>query len=449
MEPTRNLVVDQIKTTEHVWKFNSCTGCGACVGICPTGALQMRKHVGKGLYVPSLVNRENCSKCGLCTEVCPSLYPNLKELTSSVFGKLPEDTLIGNSISFYVGHSTNTKIRRNAASGGLTTSLLIFALEAGIVDGAAVVRMKRSDPLEPEIFVARTADEVISACKSKYCPVPSCLAIKDILSEKGKFAVVGLPCHIHGFRKAEAVNSKLKAKIAFHLGLFCSHTINFLGTSFLIEKMGCTGEDIVRIEYRGDGWPGGMSIYMKNGTKKFLSSNVYWGRLFSQYFFAPIRCTLCNDGLNELADMSLGDAWLPELTDHIMGESMAVTRTEVGENLLQRCVLKGDLELAKISRNDVIRAQRNMLLYKKKRLGARIFVFKRLGKYLLDINIEKEHRKFRLDDYLSSILTYVNICVSSKQKLCWFLRHVPLSYLKLYKIFLNRVVNTSSAWSAD
>jgi len=441
--------MDRIETTEHVWKFNCCTGCGSCVGICPTGALQMRKHAGKGLYIPSLVNRENCSKCGFCSEVCPRLHPNLRELNLSVFGKLPEDNLIGNSINFYVGHSTNMKIRQNAASGGLATSLLIFALEMGIIDGAVVVKMKKNDPLEPEIFVAKTAEEVISACKSKYCPVPSCIAIKDILREKGKFAVVGLPCHIHGFRKAEAVNDKLKAKIVFHLGLFCSHTANFLGTSFLIEKMGCKCEDIVRIEYRGDGWPGGMTIHLKDGTRKFLPSSVYWGHFFSQYFFTPIYCTLCNDGLNELADLSIGDAWLPELADHTLGESMIVTRTKVGEDLLLKCVLKGNLELAKISRNDVIRAQREVLLYKKKRLGARMFVLKGLGKQFIGTEIGKKYRKFRLDDYLSSILTYFNIYVSSNQKLRWLLRYVSLSFFKLYKIFLNKAVNKPSAWTGD
>ena len=48
--------------------------------------------------------------------------------------------------------------------------------------------------------------EPVSATKSKYCPVPANVRIKKILRRNGKFAVVGLPCHIHGVRKAEMLN---------------------------------------------------------------------------------------------------------------------------------------------------------------------------------------------------------------------------------------------------
>ena len=46
---------------------NSCTGCGACARVCPTGALSLKK-VEKKVYLnwtPS-----HCTQCGLCKEVC-------------------------------------------------------------------------------------------------------------------------------------------------------------------------------------------------------------------------------------------------------------------------------------------------------------------------------------------------------------------------------------------
>lgn len=129
-------------------------------------------------------------------------------------------------------------IRYNSSSGGLITQLLIFALEECIIDGAQVTRMKNDNPLEPEPFIARTKEDIIGASTSKYCPVPANIALKEIIdSKKGeKFAVVGLPCHMHAIRKAEQINKKLSEKTVLHVGIFCGHSSNFLGTKLWLDK---------------------------------------------------------------------------------------------------------------------------------------------------------------------------------------------------------------------
>ena len=43
-----------------------CFECGACTGICPTGALSIRRPE---MAVP--FDPEKCSGCGLCVSVCP------------------------------------------------------------------------------------------------------------------------------------------------------------------------------------------------------------------------------------------------------------------------------------------------------------------------------------------------------------------------------------------
>ncbi len=55
---------------------SSCTHCFACIGMCPTGALKIKKDVeGPGL----LFNPSLCTGCGLCCDFCPaeavSVYP--------------------------------------------------------------------------------------------------------------------------------------------------------------------------------------------------------------------------------------------------------------------------------------------------------------------------------------------------------------------------------------
>lgn len=70
-----------------------------------------------------------------------------------------------------------------------------------MIDGALVARMNSNDPLEPQPFIARTREEILEASRSKYCPVPVNILIKDVLKEDERYTFVGLPCHIHGLER--------------------------------------------------------------------------------------------------------------------------------------------------------------------------------------------------------------------------------------------------------
>ena len=47
-----------------------CTGCGACVSICPKSCLSLMPNK-EGFYYPQTTN-EACIECGLCSYNCPS-----------------------------------------------------------------------------------------------------------------------------------------------------------------------------------------------------------------------------------------------------------------------------------------------------------------------------------------------------------------------------------------
>ena len=421
------------ETIAQVVKDGLCTGCGTCVALCPNDAIKLTINENKGIYIPKL-NEEKCKGCGICSKVCPGHEVDFKELNLEIFGKEPKDVLIGNYINCYIGHATDYKIRYNSASGGLVTQLLIFALEEGIIDGALVVKMKKDNPLEPEPFIARTKEEIIEASKSKYCPVPMNVTLKEILKskEEEKFAVVGLPCHIHGIRKAERMNKKLKEKIILHLGIFCKHTSNFLGTEFLLKKVGIKKEDVINLSYRGEGWPGSMKIGLgcSESGKLLLPLPDYWGFVGSD-FFIPNRCILCSDQTCELSDISFGDAWLPELTDDKIGTSVLISRNKIGEELLQSAILKKRIELDKINSNKLAQSQ-GMMRFKKNDLKVRIYLFKLLGKGVPIYN--SELMKPRLSAYLTNILIYLHIFIASKRYLRSLLKYVPFSVLKLYNL---------------
>lgn len=403
--------MDNIKKN---YSSDLCTGCGTCAGMCPNSAIKIVKNKSKGIYVPE-VDDEKCTQCGICLEVCPGHSVDFNKLNKFVFQKISKDVFLGNYLNCCIGHSTNEEIRYNSASGGLVTQLLIFALEEGVIDGALVTRMNNDKPLEPEPFIARTKEEIIEASKSKYCPVPVNIELKEILnSEDGeKFAVVGLPCHINGIRKAEILNKKLREKIILHLGLFCSRTPNFLGTEFLFRKFNIKKEDVRKVSYRGEGWPGNMLIEFKNGSKKNIPYLKYWNSGFR--FFFSLRCSLCYDKLCELADISFGDAGLSELMDNKIGESMIISRNKKSENLLQNAMLMKKIELNRIDRTEIMRSLKTPLRFKKNNLKARIFFAKIFGWEVPDFNQKLLEPKF--DAYLEAMLVYLLMYMSSKRYL--------------------------------
>jgi len=331
-----------------------CNGCGTCVGVCPTSAINIIRNSKE--YQPN-INSTLCNNCGICLNSCSSHLVDYKKMNMAVFGTEPLNKLMGNYINCYTGYSTNNNIRCNSSSGGLVSQLLIFALENKIIDGALVTKMNKNNPLEPEVFIAQTREEIISASGSKYCPVPLNKAIKEILKFNGKIAVVGLPCHINGLRKAENINSKLKEKIKLHLGIFCSRTDDFQATEFYFDWFGINISEVEKIDYRTEGWFGYMKIKQKNKDAILIPFKQYI-RVHELRFFTPKSCSLCHDLTCELSDISFGDAWLPEIerTDKI-GTSICISRSKYSEEFLQGAIDKGVIKLNLENVNVVNRSQ--------------------------------------------------------------------------------------------
>ncbi len=327
---------------EDVVARRLCTGCGTCAGLCPSDALAMVIDRQRGVYIPRL-DKSRCDECGLCAKACPALDIDYERLNREIFNIEPQSTVLGNYMNCYTGYSLDQDVRYSSASGGLLTATLLFALEEGIIDGALLTGMSAANPLQPQPFIARTREEIISSAKSKYCPVPANIALKEILEKEGKYAAVGLPCHLHGIRKAEKINRELKDRIVLHLNILCSGTPNFNATRYLLRGLRISPDDVETLEYRGGGWPGRMSIKLKDGRTENIPYPVYWGG-FGGLFF-PLSCALCIDWYAKLADISFGDAWLPELKRDEIGSSIVIARSQHGEDILQRMAAGGKINL--------------------------------------------------------------------------------------------------------
>lgn len=336
-----------------------CTGCGTCAAMCPSEIIEMNINKKKGIYEPII--KGECDECGICIKVCPGVSVDFSELNKEIFGYEGEDMLIGNYKACYVAHSTNEKLRYDASSGGMVTQILIHLLNKGIIDGALVTHMNPKKPLEPEPFIARTPAEIIEAAGSKYCPVPANIALKEILKKPGRYAVVGLPCHIQGVRKAEIINRKLKERIVYHLGIVCNHTPSFKATEFLLEKLGVNKNEVKSIKYRGEGWPGSLKI--ETTTGQILLLPEYWGSGFGQLFIPP-RCRRCSDHMAELSDMSFADPWLREFEGESIGKTLIVLRKDI--KILDDLKKEGLCNLEPIEAEKVLLSQLYNIYMKKK-----------------------------------------------------------------------------------
>ena len=405
-----------MENVEQVVRMGLCNGCGVCALMCPSKAIKIVKDNVKGVYLP-IIAEERCENCGLCLEACFGTKP----YESSSIRDNWEDFVIGKFLNFYVGHACDRDIRYNSSSGGIITALSLHILDEGIVDGILVTRMSEQNPLEPELFIATSKSEVLSASRSKYCPVPLGVKFESILKKKGRCAIVGLPCHIYGARKAEALYPNLAAKIPLHLGIFCSGTPNFLATEYLLRRLRIKKEQIVRIEYRGEGWPGNMTIEFQHpdvpGKRNLqIPYPKYWEGL--DFLFHPHRCTLCDDRFNRLADLSCGDAWLPEYQNDTLGTSLIITRNEVGERLLTAACEKGYIQVKSV--HSVLRLGQAQKLIRT--LQMRIRIQEALGKplpprYSAYMSANRELNSPTLGEYTYSIFFNLMRIAASKRYL--------------------------------
>jgi len=390
-------------------------------------------RVCKGILIPE-IDENKCTQCGLCVKCCPGFFVDFKSLNLEIFGKQPKDRLLGNYLNCYIGYSNDKEIRFNSSSGGIITQLLIFALENGLIDGAIVTRMRKDDPLKPESFIARTKKEIISASKSKYCPTSTNEVLKYVLKKNEKYAFVGLPCQIHGIRKAERNIKDLRKKIIFHIGLFCSHNVSFYGTEFLLKKFGISPDRVTKVAYRGTGWPGYMVIELNDSSKLIVpytrGFRAYWS-VFSCFYFTPMRCLMCGDCTAELADISVGDAWLPQFRKNNKGVSVVIARTEYGDDFLNLARSQKVVSLKPITSDDIRKSQKEPLKFKKYDLATRLNMLRTSGKDVPFFNVNFISSESFLY-FLRNSFVLINVKASKKRTFRRLLLGVPLPFFRLF-----------------
>jgi len=409
-------------------------GCGVCEAACPSTAIKLVTDAKIGVPVPK-INEIRCNGCGTCLRICYGY--NIDQIINCRKSTSLLDCAVGNFANCYIGYAKDKLLRRSSSSGGVITALLLYALEKRLIDGAIVTRMEAGNPPKARAFIATTADEIISAAGSKYCPVSFAESLTN-LEEGKRYAVVGLPCHIYGIKKLAKSNPKIRKCIYLYLGLLCGGMPSFLATLYLLKTYKMEGECISKFEYRGGEWPGRLLIEGKMPSNQQVKVSVpypeYWRNAYE--FFFPYVCTLCTEGFNKLADVSIGDAWFQDSTKlHKNNVSLIITRTETGERIILDAFQNKIIQITPINAEDILKCQQGLIQFKFLTFRARVILYRILKKKIPVFNLDKVPIT-GLWGYISAITLHVGRSLALRKRL-WWLFNIYVSGYSFVKIVKN------------
>jgi coenzyme F420 hydrogenase subunit beta len=352
---------DRSATIERVTAAGLCMQCGTCAGICPRAAITMSWGIRSGCL--PLVAHSRCDACGDCVAVCPGegfdYTPDAWWRTLN--GDAPWQDFLGPWKGLWFGWATDEEVRYAGASGGVASAILRGAFERDLIDAAAVVRMDPARPLAADATIARSVDEILAGRGSKYNAVAINTLLRRILREPGRYAVVGLPCHIQGLRLAQRYLPALAERIAFTLGVFCGWTALPRATEVAARRAGVDPAELTAVAYRGPDWPGGLRLVTRSGSIVSRPYPEYFDRYVGAY--TPPRCRLCPDALAEAADISVGDAWLDRFAG-TAGVSDVIARTDVGLGIIDG-LATDHLTLDVATPEEIVASQRETYHFKR------------------------------------------------------------------------------------
>lgn len=323
-----------------------CTGCGLCQSVCD---VQFTTD-DKGYKIPDLSNED----VKFCSKVCPA--------SGNASKYMSRNTVWGNYITAKAGWAEDGNIRNMASSGGVLTALCCYLLETGTVDGVIQIKASSKIPYQTETVVSRTKEDVINCAGSRYSISQPLLDITSVIQKDEKYAVVAKPCDISALRMYMMDNPDIANNIAFLFSFFCAGMPSEDAQKKLISTLGCESvEDVSKLQYRGNGWPGYATAVNRDGKKFQMNYEDSWGKILGR----DVRkcCRFCFDGVGEFADVACGDLWYltedntPDFSE-AEGRNIIFARTSEGKKLLEEAQVNGYLHLEEANVSQLRYAQR-------------------------------------------------------------------------------------------
>lgn len=321
----RVMPIEKVSFEDSLGKYvlpSKCIGCATCVVTCPFSCLEYESD--------QLEIVKACQVCGICAQVCPKFGASMSELEKFVFGRVRgEEEEFGIHRRVVIARTTDDNIRKLCQDGGVVTSLLVHALNSGMIDSAVVSGISEKEPLKPVPRLAVGVSDLLECAGTRYTYSPNMLALKEgILQKKERIGFVGTPCQINAIRKIQMIPlRKYSNAIAMTIGLFCSESFTYQGLikGCIQEELGIDPQDVRKMNIKGK-----ILIKMRSGETRSLPIKQA-KRCVSR------GCASCPDFSAELADISTGGLGLEDWT-------LTILRTETGEEVFRKAEEDGMIE---------------------------------------------------------------------------------------------------------
>jgi coenzyme F420 hydrogenase subunit beta len=408
-----------IDKLRKVIRSELCNRCGSCVGL-SGGRIVFEDREGK--YLPRQIAEIDDKLADRLWTACTGKEFNFPEVNRHFYPDAPHfHEYTGSYQNIYIGYAENEEVRRNAASGGIISAVLIYLLEQRKIDGVVTLRMSHEKPWLSEPFIAKTKEEVLEAAQSKY----TISSVNEILPEVEKFdgtlAFVGIPPQVQSIRKLQQINDPAVKNIKYLFGPFYGNTLYFSSVKSFLKTYGEKDyRKIKKLYFRYGEWPGNMRIEMESGRvielKKFHANYLIPFHVLKNSLY-------CTDFTNEFTDISGGDAWAPVYEERGKGFSMIITRSKAGQEILDEMVKAGHISADPITEDEAIKMHSHGYDFKKRGSFIRIRFRKMTGKNIPDYGYKIEG--FGLSRYLMEAVISSMFVLMSTSLARWTVEQFP------------------------
>ena len=270
---------------------NNCVFCGTCTTLCPRIGIEEKE--------PKLLEYD--PECSTCFRYCPQTYYPEEMFEKELFNG---STTKSQSLGFYqelvAAKSTDDEVLKRAQNGGVVSSLLIHALDTGLIDGVLLV--DKDENWAPKPVIARNAKEILSCMGSKYTIAPALNTYKDAVNDfkLKKLAFVGTPCQVQAARKLQLYSplSEELGEFKLIIGLYCFSNYSYdLIQEFVQEELEISLTNVKKFDISNNKF----YIFMNDNSVK----EVPIGRTKK---YTWLSCLHCKDFSAEIADISVGSS---------------------------------------------------------------------------------------------------------------------------------------------
>ena len=299
-----------------------CTGCTACMNICPKNAISMQPDQ-EGFLYPK-VDEKACVHCGKCTAVCPVLR-------TRPAGPMP---------AVFAAWNKNDAIRKDSTSGGVFTALAEYVLESGgVVFGAAFDGKQRLRHVacfsKEDLWRLRGAKYVQSSLGHTYREVKKWLETRPVLFS-------GTPCQVDGLYQYLGTRPENLTTC----DLVC-HGVPSPGVwADMVRSIEARrGKTLQAVRFRNKvaGWKGShfTTVFGDGSVESAPLFRTEYGRAFGRALFLRPACHRCPyTSMTRVGDFTLGDFWglkpdeLPEQQEK--GVSLLLVNTRHGSHVFDQ-----------------------------------------------------------------------------------------------------------------